>query len=192
MNTKTIAVYCREYSLFSVFAGSVVREALLKNYEYNVEFDQNLGHSVIDLKIDGRNVRIIASGGVMKQCDICIVSWSTHTTDYIRRVKQQVSKCKRDHPEAPIIVFGDATVKKSPPQLKDLELAGQKILSKKMGNELARESGAVKYVEGSRKSGRGLKIVIDEIVFAYFCKLKDEEDRERVKRTKRNLCLCWK
>ena len=32
------------------------------------------------------------------------------------------------------------------------------------------------------KAGRSLKIVIDEIVSAYFSKLQDEEDRERMKK----------
>ena len=82
--------------------------------------------------------------------------------------------------------------------LKDLELAGQKPFNKEMGDELVRDIGAAKYVEYSSKSGRGLKIIIDKIVFAYFSKLKHKEDRERSKkeadkvrrqRTKRKLFM---
>ena len=67
-----------------------------------------------------------------------------------------------------------------------------------MGDQLARDIGAVKYVEYSLKSGREYKILIDEIVFAHFSKLKDQEHRERIKeeanevrreRTKQNVFM---
>ena len=184
MNTKIIAIYCRDYSYFSVFADHDARKNLLKNYGYEVKFSQNLDHAVIDFTIDGENVRIITSGGRMKHYDVCIVGWLIDSADYSTMVKQQSSWCKQHHPEAPIIVVGDAALKNYPLELKDLELAGQNVFNRKMGDKLVRDVGATKYVEYSSKSGRGYKVVIDEIVFAYFSNLKDEEDRERTKKKK--------
>ena len=138
------------------------------------------------------------SQGRMKHCDVCIVGLPIAYADFIAVVKRQASWCKQQYPEAPIILVGNASLKNSPPMLKDLELAGQKLFNKEMGDELVRDIGAAKYVEYSSKSGRGLKIVIDEIVFAYFSKLKHKEDRERSKkeadkvrreRTKRKLFM---
>ena len=73
------------------------------------------------------------------------------------------------------------------------------MFTTKMGNQLARDIGAVKYIECSAESGRCLKIVLDEIAFTYFAKLKDvEEQQERMKhdaneirkeRKKRNLFI---
>ena len=53
-------------------------------------------------------------------------------------------------------------------------------MNRKIGDGLVRDVGAVKYVKYSRTSRGGLKIVIDEIVFAYFSKLKDKEEQERM------------
>ena len=58
------------------------------------------------------------------------------------------------------------------------ELARRKLISRKMGDKLAKEIGANKYVECSRESRRGRNILKDEISYAYFAKLKDEERRE--------------
>ena len=118
----------------------------------------------------------------MKRCDVCIVGRWIGYADIIAEVKQQASRCKQHHPKAPVIVVGDASFKTSPPALKHFELAGHKAFIRKMGDELARDIGAVKYVKYSIESGRSLKIVIDEIVRAYFSKLQDEKDRERMKK----------
>ena len=201
MNAEIITIYCRNDSLFFLFlANHDARETVFKTYGYKVRFFKNF-HAVIDLTIDGRNVRIITSREPMSHCDVCIVGSSIASADFNAEVKRRASLCKEQYLEAPIIVFGDASFKNYPPRLKRLELAGQKVFNRKMCDELVRDIGAVKYVEYSRKSGRGLKILIDEVVFVYFCKLKDEEDRERMKkladeiqheRTKRNLFIFQK
>ena len=71
--------------------------------------------------------------------------------------------------------------------------------SERRGEELERDTdGAVKHSERLSKSGYGYNILIDEIVFDYFSKLKDEEKQpEREKksdifqreRAKRNLLM---
>ena len=71
----------------------------------------------------------------------------------------------------------------------------------RIGDKLVRNVGAVKCVSYFRKSGRSYKILIDDIAFAYFSKLKDEEDQEKLKkeapevrreRTKRSLLMLEK
>ena len=182
MKREIITINCRDYSFFHLFLDDYdARETLLQNYEYKVEFCENLD-AVIDLTIDGRNVRTLLLREPIKRCDVCIVGRWIGYADIIAEVKQQASRCKQQHPKASFIVVGDASFKNSPPVLKHFELAGQKIFNRKMGDELARDIGAVKYVEYSIESGRSLKIVIDEIVSAYFSKLQDEEDRERMKK----------
>ena len=47
-------------------------------------------------------------------------------------------------------------------------------MNRKMGDKLAREIGAVKYVEYNKETVRGYKILYDEIAHTYFAKLKDE------------------
>ena len=213
MNAEIITIYCLDCSSFSLNFCAFVDRENLKNYAYKVEFCQNL-FPVIDLTIDGRNVRLIVSPEQTKQCDVCIVgSWfscaqfsyvedslrqNVDPANYCANVKNQASWSKQKYPESPTIVVWNASLKSDPRNLKDLELAGQKVLNKKMGDELARDIGAVKYVEFSSKSGRGVKTIIDEIVLAHFSKLKDEEDRGRMKkeadkvqreRTKRNLFI---
>ena len=196
MNTEIITIYCRDYHFFFFLADDVIRENLT-DYGYKVERGQNF-EVVFDFTIVGRNVRIIVSGGRMKHCDVCIVGWRIDSTDYSAMVKRRASRCKQQYPDAPIFVIREASLKYIPSKLKDLELAGQKVFNRKMGDELARDIGAVKYVEYSSKTGRGFKILLDEIAFAYLSKLKDEEDRERMKqatdeirseRTKRNLFM---
>ena len=193
-----IEIYCNNYCYYLFFAGYDSRETPLKNYGYKVELLHSLAPYFIDLTVNGRNVRIIMSPEWMENCDVCIVGSWIHRANFIAEVKQQTCKCKQRFPEAPIIVVGNASLKNHPPRLKDLELAGQKLFNRKMSEELVRDVNAVKYVEYSWKSGQGLKILIDEIVFTYFSSLKVKEDRERMKkkadqvrreRAKRNLFI---
>ena len=197
MYTEVVIIRCCNYSVFFLHHLIAFGE-ILKSFGCEVE-RRRYGGITIDLTIDARSVRIIVSQGPMNHCDVCIVGWWIDFANFIAGVKQQVSKCKQQYPEAPIIVVGDASLKNSPPRLKDVELAGRKVFNRKMGGELVRDiDGAVKYVEYSWKSSRGLKTVIDEIVFAYFSKLKDNEDLEkerkeadgvRQERTKQNLFM---
>ena len=152
------------------------RETVFKNSGYKVWFCKNFDA----VTIDGRNVRIILSREPMKRCDVCTVGQEINYTYCTAEVKRQASLCKQQYPKAPNIVVGNSGLKNSPPVLKDFELAGRKVLNRKIGDGLVRDVGAVKYVKYSRTSRGGLKIVFDEIVFAYFSKLKDKEEQERM------------
>jgi len=60
------------------------------------------------------------------------------------------------------------------------------MINKKMGDELARELGAVKYLEFFKEDfGRRDIIVLDEVAFAGLGKIKDEKEKqERTKNDK--------
>ena len=118
----------------------------------------------------------------MKHSDVCIAGWGIYLADFIAEVKQQASWCNQLYPEAPFIEVGDAELKNFPRELKHVELAERKVLNMTMGDELAQDIGAVKYVEYSLKTGRGFKILIDEIVFAYFFQV---QRRARPKKNKK-------
>ena len=63
--------------------------------------------------------------------------------------------------------------------VRNAENLGEKRFNQEMGNKLAREIGAVKYIECSWQSGRGCKILIDEIVTAYLEKRKTDAIKKR-------------
>ena len=198
MNTEVVTITCRDYSGSVGILTHGYCEILLKNYGYKVELQKHDEHT-IDLTIDDKIVRIIMSRGEMKDCDVCIVGWWIHLANFIAMVKHQASWCKQHHPEAPIIMVGDAKWKNVPSKLKDVEVEGQKLFNKKNGDELVMDIDiGVKYIECSWESGRGLKILIDEIVFAYFSKVKEDQEQERERKeadeirrekTKQNLFL---
>ena len=80
----------------------------------------------------------------------------------------------RKHSTAPIIIVCfDAERKYRPGLMKEAELNGNKMVNQEIGDKLARELGAVKYIECSDETGRGAKILlIDEIAFAGIGKIK--------------------
>ena len=175
-STEMIAIHCHDYSKSFRDLAYLYGETLCKNNGY--KFERCKYELTIDLTINGKNVRIMTSRRPMKHCDVCVVGSWISSADFSAKVKQQASWCKEQYPEAPIIVVGDAWLRYDSAQLKSAALAGRKTFNKTMGNRLAQDLSAVKYIECSYKSGRGLKILIDEIVFAYFSKLSDEEEQQ--------------
>jgi len=63
-----------------------------------------------------------------------------------------------------------------------IAIIGMSDGNKAKGDKLVREIGAVKYIEYSSISGRGYKILFDEMYFAYLGKLKDDEKSRKRKR----------
>ena len=75
----------------------------------------------------------------------------------------------------PVIIAGcHADLKYNLDELRETELDGRKIFNRKMGNKLANDTGAVKYIEYSTKNGKGLKNLVDEIAYAGLGELQDE------------------
>ena len=101
-----------------------------------------------------------------------------------RQVQQlfpnKYTACQKKIPTIPFIIVGtDAQLKHYHLSLQSVERMGHKIIDRKRVNKLAREIGAVKYLECSSVSWRGYKILFDEIASAYFSKLKDEEEKRK-------------
>ena len=101
-------------------------------------------------------------------------------------MKTAVSAHKANNPTATIIIagyYGSDWQEKFMRKLKKAELSGDKLMNRKIGNQLANEIGAVKYVEYSVENARGIQTFYNEIVFAHLGKLRaEEEERERLER----------
>ena len=169
----TIDCHCEVWSLLFF----VVEEKL--QYEklgYEVTSLDN-GDWAIGFLLDGRKVTINVKKKWHRVVDVCVVDLWVHDTDFIHDVRRHARQCKHNWPTAPIIVASDAEWKNDPETMREAELEGWNIINQKMGNKLAREVGASKYLECSSINGRGIKILFDEIAYAYFAKLKDEEER---------------
>ena len=136
----------------------------------------------IAFSLGGQNLRLhIDDGWKHGKADVCLVSgWSLNFPNLIDVVNRQVSYCKEKFPAAPIIMFGSTAHWKYNMAVQKLVAHTQyKPINRKRGDKLARDVGAVKYVECSHETGRGYKILFDEIAFAYFSKLKDEEEKHK-------------
>ena len=123
-----------------------------------------LCYHIVDLRIDGRNEKILTSRGKMKHCDVCTVGSWIFEFNFIAEGKRQASWCKQQYPEAPIILVGNASSKGSLPMFKNVELSGRKGFNVKTGHKLVRDIDAVTYIKISTISGRGYKTLIDKIV----------------------------
>ena len=92
--------------------------------------------------------------------------------------KQDADYCKKYLPTVPIILVCKFTeLKYCQDQLREAELSGDKIITREIGDKLAREIGAVKYIECSEESGKGAKILIDKVAFAGIEKIQNDEKR---------------
>ena len=175
MNADVVTIECHYHGWLPLFFLS--DHAQYKKLGYEVS---SLGdfHQKVSFTLDERKVKInVWRPAGNRDVDVCVVCWLVDRDDFINEVKREAHQYKHKWRTTPIIVVGDAWWKNDPKSIKKAELEGRKFINRKMGNKLAREIGATKYVEFSRKSERGIKIVLDEIVYAYFAKLKDEQER---------------
>ena len=175
MNADEVTIECHYHGWVPLFFLS--DQAQYEKLGYEVAslggFDQE-----VTFTLDERKVKInVWRPAGNRDVDVCVVRWFVDRDDFIDEVKREERRYKHKWPTTPIIVVGDAWWKNDPKSIKKAELEGRKFINRKMWNKLARKIGANKYVEFSRKSERGIKIVFDEIVYAYFAKLKDEEER---------------
>ena len=131
----------------------------------------------VQLTVNARKVKINLRHKRNHNVDVILIGGFVHDANFIGRVKQNAYRCKQQWPNAPMILIGNGWGKTDSEVIKKSELEGRKIINQKIGYELAREVGATKYIQYSWESGRGFKILYDEIAFAYFSKLKDEEER---------------
>ena len=130
------------------------------------------------LTVDGIKATINTWKRRKNYFDVCVVGWEFYfDNEYINSLKNFALVWKQVQPNAPIILVGDST-SMCAKHAKDLELAGRKAINRKMGEKIASDIGAVKYIEMNRISGRGCKLLFEEIFYAYFVRLQDLNDEE--------------
>jgi len=133
---------------------------------------------LVSFKCSGRNVKIFMSFEWRDDFDVCLYSLPINFLISFGDPKHAIlSKWKKQYPTAPIILVGDVDPKRNIEAVKKAELTGIKMINSKSGIQFARKIGATKYIEYSRKSGRGLKIVFDEIAYTYLVEMKDNKER---------------
>ena len=145
------------------------------------------GDLIVEFKIGGENIRINFTDDFEENIHVGVIVLLMHPSKVFR------DWCREDarwffsrHPTVPIIIVcSHAEWKYHPGEMKEADLEGDEIMNREIGDELARELGAVKYIEYSEETGRGAKILIDEIAFAGIGKMKDDEKR----RSKRKRCV---
>ena len=137
---------------------------------------------IVDLKIRDKNIRIyLTEQWTTEEIKVCLISWWTTSSKYFRdKMQVLASLCDCGYPTIPIIIVGfDAGVRSRLKALQQMKMEGVKPLNRETGNQLAREIGAVKYVEISLKNGRGIKLLLNEIAYAGLGKIKDQHQREK-------------
>jgi len=123
------------------------------------------------LIIEKETVKIYftTSWSVDAPVDVCLIGhgWRPLSKDFCENVKSSLSKCpQKPFPFVPVFIAYNVDEKFNPEILRDAELAGERLMNRKIGNQLANDVGAVKYIEFSAKSGRGVKTMLDEIALA--------------------------
>ena len=145
------------------------------------------GGLIVEFKIGGEIIRINFTNHFEENIHVyvigCFMDRSKVFSDVCRRWTRSFFSL---YPTVPIIILCfDAERKYRPDKMKEAELKRDKLMDREIGDKLARELGAVKYIEYSEETGRGAKILIDEIAFAGIGKMKDDEER----RNKRKRCV---
>ena len=173
------------YELLGIHLSNVVGYQIIHMDGYKwTRHDDDL---VVEFKIGGENIRINFTNHFIENIHVgltgCFMVRSKVFNDRCRNYARWVSS---RHPTVPIIIACSyAEWKYFPGGMKEAELEGDEIMNREIGNKLARELGAVKYIEYSDETGRGAKILFDEIAFAGIGKIRDDKKR----RNKRKRCV---
>ena len=155
------------------------------NYnEYNWIWHEG---SIVAFKLGGKNIRINFMDDFEENIHVGVIDCSMYRSkEFSDECREQARSFFSRHPTVPIIIACSETERKyRPGEMKKAELRGDELMNREIGDKLARELGAIKYIEYSLKTGRGVKILIDEIAFAGLGKMKDDEKR----RNKRKGCV---
>ena len=134
---------------------------------------------IVEFKIGGDNIRINLTDDFKENIDVGVIGSLMNRLSWFSDLCESAQTLFReDHPTAPMRKY-------RPGKMKEAELNGDKMMNREIGDKLARELGAVKYIEYSYKTGRRVKILLDEIAFAGIGKMKDDEKRSN----KRKSCV---
>ena len=179
---------------FGIFYDDEIKNIFQKHLNHYDELcvTRETENVVVDVKIGEKNVRInVMLDG--KDAEVCLIGdWSISSSAFIQHVETIVSYCKSNFPTVPIVIAGFDDGNNDPHLLECINLLGGKLMTKAMGKNLARRINAVKYIECSKQSGRGAKILIDEIAYAGLEKLRDEQVRKAkcnaINKWRKNTC----
>jgi len=166
-----------------------LKEIDINGYDITVGLNNNNGMILdanVQFTIDNVDVTLrISPNRNEDDVDVCWIDQWVQSTNFVEYTKREASYCRRKWPSAYIIIESDISDKYFPKYIQHTELRGYKMMNRKMGDKLAREMGAVKYMELSSKNQQTYKKYFDEIAFTYLTKLKDEkEERERAEDAK--------
>lgn len=102
------------------------------------------------------------------QTDVFLVCFSVVSPASFENVKEKWFPEVRHHcPGVPCIIVGtQVDLREDPTTLDKLAKTRQRAITTEMGERLAKELGAVKYLECSALTQRGLKNVFDEAIIA--------------------------
>ena len=181
MDCDVVEINCRCYSVIY---------SLLYDHLSNFDGYKSTRHDddlIVEFKIGDENIRINFTNHFKENIHVGLIGWAMNRSkvfsDECRKWTRRFFSRHRTVPS--IIVCFFAEWKYHPDVMKIAELEGDELMDREIGDKLARELGAVKYIEYSEETGRGVKILMDEIAFAGIGKIKDDEKR----RNKQKRCV---
>ena len=168
------------------FAIQRLLKHLQKNGGYKMSTNQTSGNIILSIECANITINLEKqTEDYAETCHVCLWEATSYRYDDILRMKRFVATYQKLHPNTPIILYAfEGSLKSRPSYCKESLLEGYKLLTPKRGTALAQEIGAVKYVEYNVETGRGAKILLDEITHAGIGVIVDEmQSHERRKQT---------
>jgi len=125
---------------------------------------------------NGMHKNFVCYSNILFENCITVLCFSLDDPTSFDNVKKFWLPCiKVKNPNITILLVGTKSdLKCDPTILKELFLLGRKIVTRKMGDQLSREIGAVKYIECLAKTMRGVKILFDKIAYACLQEIETE------------------
>ena len=163
---------------------------LLYHHPSNFDEYKSIRHDdglIVEFKIGDENIRINLTNDFEENIHVYVIGcFMVRSKKFSDQCHEYARPLFLRHPTVPIIIVCfPADWKYYPGWIKKAELKGDELMDREIGDKLARKLGAVKYIECSLETGRGAKILLDEIAFAGIGKIKDDEKR----RNKQKRCV---
>ena len=129
---------------------------------YNVLWPSH--EEIVEFTLGGREINIhFEAGWGDDHTNVYLISWEILETNFIDQVETIANKYKSERSTVPIIVAGDNHFKNHAKAMGEAELEGRKFINQKMGDKLAREVGANKYVDFQWKAGGDSKYYLTKL-----------------------------
>ena len=179
MSLRVVKINCYHQGVLMDFYDSLHRH--LSNFdEYNCT---KLGrdHLIVNIKTHDLNIQINLTYKPIKDYHVCLIHCGmVHSCLFSDYQSERARNCKKLFRTIPILlVCQHSEWKYVPRRIKEAELRGDKLMTREIGDNLVcklGKIGAVKYIEYSEKTGRGAKILIDEIAFAGIAQQRKTEN----------------